>query len=268
MQYQYVGCRPAAPGRGESSSPAITTLPSPLPTCAPPLPPCPPPSGTPLQNHLEELWALLNFLMPSVFGSAEDFDAWFGAPLKELQVRLWHVCLGAGIELSSVEGFACAAGCHCEVTLHGGGCMATRECAVLCRAAAAQPPGALSKSFDEQHCLRMHMQGGGQEGGCAAGTAEAAMLTQEEYLLVTNRLHQVCERARACVNVCVGGGGLCVTQRAHILRWSCCCGGAAGTPSVHSNLNQAHSNPRAHRCCARSCCGASRRAWHQSCPAR
>ncbi|KAG0325291.1 hypothetical protein BGZ99_000807 [Dissophora globulifera] len=34
-------------------------------------------TGTPLQNNLHELWALLNFLLPDVFSSAEDFDAWF-----------------------------------------------------------------------------------------------------------------------------------------------------------------------------------------------
>ena len=30
-----------------------------------------------LQNNLHELWALLNFLLPEVFGSAEKFDEWF-----------------------------------------------------------------------------------------------------------------------------------------------------------------------------------------------
>lgn len=35
-------------------------------------------TGTPLQNNLHELWALLNFLLPDVFSSSEDFDAWFG----------------------------------------------------------------------------------------------------------------------------------------------------------------------------------------------
>jgi SNF2-related domain len=35
-------------------------------------------TGTPLQNRLGELWALLNFLLPSVFSSAASFDAWFG----------------------------------------------------------------------------------------------------------------------------------------------------------------------------------------------
>ena len=34
-------------------------------------------TGTPLQNNLHELWALLNFLLPDLFTSAEDFDAWF-----------------------------------------------------------------------------------------------------------------------------------------------------------------------------------------------
>ena len=34
-------------------------------------------TGTPLQNNLHELWALLNFLLPDVFASSEDFDAWF-----------------------------------------------------------------------------------------------------------------------------------------------------------------------------------------------
>ncbi|KAG5190619.1 P-loop containing nucleoside triphosphate hydrolase protein [Tribonema minus] len=34
-------------------------------------------TGTPLQNNLHELWALLNFLLPDVFSSADDFDQWF-----------------------------------------------------------------------------------------------------------------------------------------------------------------------------------------------
>eukprot|EP00750_Incisomonas_marina_P004267 INCI13456.10.p1 GENE.INCI13456.10~~INCI13456.10.p1 ORF type:complete len:950 (-),score=209.41 INCI13456.10:1722-4571(-) len=34
-------------------------------------------TGTPLQNNLHELWALLNFLLPNIFGSAEEFDQWF-----------------------------------------------------------------------------------------------------------------------------------------------------------------------------------------------
>ncbi|PKA62262.1 putative chromatin-remodeling complex ATPase chain [Apostasia shenzhenica] len=34
-------------------------------------------TGTPLQNNLHELWALLNFLLPEIFSSAETFDQWF-----------------------------------------------------------------------------------------------------------------------------------------------------------------------------------------------
>lgn len=34
-------------------------------------------TGTPLQNNLHELWALLNFLLPDVFASSDDFDEWF-----------------------------------------------------------------------------------------------------------------------------------------------------------------------------------------------
>ncbi|GME86015.1 unnamed protein product [[Candida] boidinii] len=34
-------------------------------------------TGTPLQNNLHELWALLNFILPDVFGDNETFDEWF-----------------------------------------------------------------------------------------------------------------------------------------------------------------------------------------------
>ncbi|KAF0990376.1 hypothetical protein HZS_6206, partial [Henneguya salminicola] len=34
-------------------------------------------TGTPLQNNLHELWALLNFILPDVFENSEDFDSWF-----------------------------------------------------------------------------------------------------------------------------------------------------------------------------------------------
>jgi hypothetical protein len=37
-------------------------------------------TGTPLQNSLAELWSLLNFLLPTVFNSAENFENWFNAP--------------------------------------------------------------------------------------------------------------------------------------------------------------------------------------------
>jgi SWI/SNF-related matrix-associated actin-dependent regulator of chromatin subfamily A member 5 len=34
-------------------------------------------TGTPLQNNLKELWALLHFLAPRLFNDSESFDAWF-----------------------------------------------------------------------------------------------------------------------------------------------------------------------------------------------
>lgn len=40
-------------------------------------------TGTPLQNNLHELWALLNFLLPDVFGDAEAFDNWFSGQDKD-----------------------------------------------------------------------------------------------------------------------------------------------------------------------------------------
>lgn len=43
-------------------------------------------TGTPLQNSLTELWALLNFLLPKVFKSAESFESWFAAPFAQMGV--------------------------------------------------------------------------------------------------------------------------------------------------------------------------------------
>ena len=34
-------------------------------------------AGTPLQNNLTELWSLLNFLLPDVFSSLDNFESWF-----------------------------------------------------------------------------------------------------------------------------------------------------------------------------------------------
>jgi ATP-dependent helicase STH1/SNF2 len=37
-------------------------------------------TGTPLQNNLAELWAMLNFVLPNIFKSANTFDDWFNTP--------------------------------------------------------------------------------------------------------------------------------------------------------------------------------------------
>ncbi|KZT57042.1 hypothetical protein CALCODRAFT_453574 [Calocera cornea HHB12733] len=37
-------------------------------------------TGTPLQNNLPELWALLNFSLPHIFNSSESFTDWFSRP--------------------------------------------------------------------------------------------------------------------------------------------------------------------------------------------
>ncbi|MBE3042582.1 DEAD/DEAH box helicase family protein [Candidatus Bathyarchaeota archaeon] len=37
-------------------------------------------TGTPLQNNLSELWAMLNFVLPNIFKSSTTFDDWFNTP--------------------------------------------------------------------------------------------------------------------------------------------------------------------------------------------
>lgn len=44
-------------------------------------------TGTPLQNNLHELWALLNFLLPEIFASADDFNSWFDLSKQEDTVK-------------------------------------------------------------------------------------------------------------------------------------------------------------------------------------
>eukprot|EP00747_Dinoflagellata_sp_TGD_P210892 gnl/TRDRNA2_/TRDRNA2_84119_c0_seq1.p1 gnl/TRDRNA2_/TRDRNA2_84119_c0~~gnl/TRDRNA2_/TRDRNA2_84119_c0_seq1.p1 ORF type:complete len:863 (+),score=191.64 gnl/TRDRNA2_/TRDRNA2_84119_c0_seq1:55-2643(+) len=39
-------------------------------------------TGTPLQNNVSELWALLHYLLPELFSSALDFEAWFRDPFR------------------------------------------------------------------------------------------------------------------------------------------------------------------------------------------
>ena len=44
-------------------------------------------TGTPLQNNLHELWALLNFLLPDVFASSEQFDEWFNLDVDDTEAK-------------------------------------------------------------------------------------------------------------------------------------------------------------------------------------
>lgn len=44
-------------------------------------------TGTPLQNNLHELWALLNFLLPDVFASASEFDEWFNLDVDDDEAK-------------------------------------------------------------------------------------------------------------------------------------------------------------------------------------
>jgi hypothetical protein len=41
-------------------------------------------TGTPLQNNLMELWALLHFLMPHMFRSRKEFLYWFSNPMNSM----------------------------------------------------------------------------------------------------------------------------------------------------------------------------------------
>lgn len=44
-------------------------------------------TGTPLQNNLHELWALLNFLLPDIFSSSEQFDEWFDLEIDDEEAK-------------------------------------------------------------------------------------------------------------------------------------------------------------------------------------
>uniref|UniRef100_A0A0E0QS05 Uncharacterized protein n=1 Tax=Oryza rufipogon TaxID=4529 RepID=A0A0E0QS05_ORYRU len=39
-------------------------------------------TGTPLQNNLAELWSLLNFILPDIFSSHQEFESWFDFSAK------------------------------------------------------------------------------------------------------------------------------------------------------------------------------------------
>ncbi|TGZ81038.1 hypothetical protein EX30DRAFT_306724 [Ascodesmis nigricans] len=60
-------------------------------------------TGTPIQNSMQELWALLHFIMPSLFDSHDEFSEWFSkdieshaqsnTQLNEAQLKRLHMIL-------------------------------------------------------------------------------------------------------------------------------------------------------------------------------
>lgn len=60
-------------------------------------------TGTPIQNNMQELWALLHFIMPSLFDSHDEFNEWFSrdieshaegnSSLNQQQLRRLHMIL-------------------------------------------------------------------------------------------------------------------------------------------------------------------------------
>ena len=53
-------------------------------------------TGTPLQNNLPELWALLNFALPKIFNPVKSLDEWFNTPFANSGI-------GDKIELNEEE---------------------------------------------------------------------------------------------------------------------------------------------------------------------
>lgn len=60
-------------------------------------------TGTPLQNGLNELWALLHYLLPDIFTCLMDFKAWFSAPFKSVGFNEMTVRMDAEQEQRVIE---------------------------------------------------------------------------------------------------------------------------------------------------------------------
>jgi len=55
-------------------------------------------TGTPIQNSMAELWALLHFIMPTLFDSHDEFSEWFS---KDIET---HAERQSGIDESKSQG--------------------------------------------------------------------------------------------------------------------------------------------------------------------
>jgi hypothetical protein len=80
-------------------------------------------TGTPIQNSLQELWSLLNFILPNIFNSSGNFEEWFNAPFacdvslndeEQLLIihRLHQVSNGASVQLSNLVNLTVPPGIH------------------------------------------------------------------------------------------------------------------------------------------------------------
>lgn len=52
-------------------------------------------TGTPLSNHLQELWSLLNILNPRIFSSKATFESWFSAPFDNAKGKKREIMTNA-----------------------------------------------------------------------------------------------------------------------------------------------------------------------------
>jgi SNF2 family DNA or RNA helicase len=50
-------------------------------------------SGTPVENHLGELWSIFNFTLPGLLGAKHQFDEWFRDPIEKHNDEVQHELL-------------------------------------------------------------------------------------------------------------------------------------------------------------------------------
>ena len=61
-------------------------------------------TGTPLQNNLAELCSLLNFILPDIFSSHQEFESWYNSPsLFFLYLSILYICTSILVATFSTE---------------------------------------------------------------------------------------------------------------------------------------------------------------------